>query len=205
MTGRRDARNTAAGILAIAGALPVAVAAVNLSTGFYLAILILASSMLLQIAFFMAGRFARGNWLRGSYLLAGSSILCLAKAGVLLIDERNALGTLMAIDMILFSGIMRTNASEWNEDLEGGRGIRLSRMRAPAIAALFALFVGFARGILGEGSIDPPFLKGGPIPLPSLSEMPVRYFATPSGFLLIAGLSAAAIKAFAQAWKAKKR
>jgi hypothetical protein len=205
MTAKRDARNPAAGILAIAGSFPVAIAAVNLSTGVYLAVLILVSSLLLHLVFFTAGSFARGYWLRGSFLVAGSAILCLAKAGMLLIDQRNAPGTLVAMDMILFSGIMRLNASGWNEDLERGRGIQLSRMKAPALAALFVLLAGFARGVLGEGSIAPPFLKDGPIAIAFISEMPVKYFATPSGFLVIAGLSAAAIKALAQAGKAKNQ
>jgi hypothetical protein len=205
MTAKREARNPAAGILAIAGALPVAVAAVNLPAGAYLAFLILVASMLLHLVFFAAGRFARGNWLRGSFLVAGSAILCLAKAGTLFIDQRNAPGTLVAMDMILFSGIMRMNASGWKEDLERGRGIQLSRMKAPAFAALFVLLAGFARGILGEGSISMPFSKGGPIVIAFLSGMPVKYIATPSGFLVIAGLSAAAIKALAQARKARKQ
>ncbi len=207
MRSRDEARGGGTGILAVAGCLPVAVAATGFASGLYLGAAILAVSLFLHACFLITGRIIKrgGYRLRISFLVAGSLFIALLKFCLSALDPGVAPDAFMAMDMILLCTLMRSGAEGWEEDLERRAIPSVARLKAPALASLFVVLAGLARDAFGSGRLTLPLMEGRSVALPPETALPSAVIASPAGLLLVAGFTAAGLKALASAIRGRRQ
>ncbi len=207
MRSRDEARGGGTGILAVAGCLPVAVAAGGLASGLYLGAAILAVSLFLHVGHLTAGRILKrgGYRLRISFLVAGSLFIALLKLGLSALDPGAAPAAFTAMDMILLCTLMRSGEEGWEEDIGRRASPSAARLKAPALASLFVVLAGLARDAFGSGRLTLPLMAGTRVDLPPFSALPSAVIASPAGLLLVAGFAAAGLKALASALRGRKQ